>query len=204
MLTLEHVKQNATSGALTGVLVLLCIQGKVSIGNALLLKGLWIAWMVALRNGAVVLEHPAMPWEEFKPSIWRTALILLLVRRPGHLFSKLTIEQWRFGSCGIKPTTLLFANTNLGMEMTSGEIAGLSRPTNPLIGRNSKGEYKTSSAKEYPSALNRALACALLQGLHRFPPFAEEDIDIEPLGSEFAQQAASSENSHIMPDYQLL
>ena len=53
---------------------------QVSVGNALLLKGIWLAVVVALSNGAVILEHPAVPYEAHKPSIWRTALVNLLLR----------------------------------------------------------------------------------------------------------------------------
>lgn len=49
---------------------------QVSVGNTLLLRGLWLAVTVALHKGAVILEHPMMPLEPHKPSIWRTAMIL--------------------------------------------------------------------------------------------------------------------------------
>ena len=55
---------------------------QLSVGNILLLRGLWLAVAVAMNRGAVILEHPAMPLEPHKPSIWHTALILLLLRRP--------------------------------------------------------------------------------------------------------------------------
>ena len=55
---------------------------QVSVGNSLLLRGLWLAVVVALNCGAVVLEHPATRMESFKPSIWRIALVLLLLRKP--------------------------------------------------------------------------------------------------------------------------
>lgn len=70
---------------------------QVSVGNVLFLKGLWLATVVALHRGAVILEHPVVPFEDFKPSIWRTA-VNLLMRPPFSLFARATIHQWRYGS----------------------------------------------------------------------------------------------------------
>eukprot|EP00435_Cladocopium_sp_Y103_P019278 s2448_g4.t1 len=189
--------------ALWGLEGLTCAElCQISVGNVLLLKGLWIACMVALRRGAVALEHPVMPREDYKPSIWRSALIHLLLRRPGHLFSKVTIEQWRFGAVSPKPTSFLYANVDLAASLEAGTLEGISRPTQQLIGKSATdpSTFNTAQAKEYPCALNKALAHGLLRGLHLFPvPTA---IDADPEGVEFANQAISSENGEMKPDYQ--
>eukprot|EP00435_Cladocopium_sp_Y103_P032440 s283_g8.t1 len=175
---------------------------QVSVGNGLLLKGLWLSCAVALRRGAVVLEHPALPQEDFKPSIWKLALILMLLRRPGHLFNKITIGQWQYGAVSTKPTTLLYANFDLPLALRRGVIDGISRPQVQLIGRSATGEFNTSKAKEYPAALNQALTDGLLAGLSQFPVPSQHADDLE--GHEFAQKAASAEHGIIRPDYQPL
>ena len=135
---------------------------QVFTGNILLLKGMFLACLVALRGGATFLEHPAVPFAEEMASIWRLALMKLLLRRPGALFfRKTTIEQWRYGAPGIKPTTLLFSNCDLPAALAAGTIPGLSRPETLLIGKDSEGRFRTAAAKEYPAALNSSFACAL-------------------------------------------
>ena len=88
------------SGGLPGLTLRELLQ--VSVGNTLLLRGLWLSVAVALHGAAAVLEHPAVPFELHKPSIWRAALVLLWLRRPNALFFQKTIQQWRYGSPGVK------------------------------------------------------------------------------------------------------
>eukprot|EP00435_Cladocopium_sp_Y103_P018991 s2370_g4.t1 len=140
---------------------------QVHIGNCLLFRGLWLAVCVALSNGAVVLEHPSAPYEDFKPSIWRTALVLLL-------------------AC---------------------VLDGVQKPSAPLIGRSAAtGQFYTAAAKEYPSALNKAIAMAFhtrisgLASLHRSSGPAASTVDA--YGAELAAMCASTECGTMMPDYQ--
>ena len=44
---------------------------QLSIGSCLLLRGLWLCIPVALHGGAVLLEHPAPPYQEDRASIFR-------------------------------------------------------------------------------------------------------------------------------------
>lgn len=117
---------------------------------------------MALSNGAVILEHPAVPYKAHKPSIWRTALVNLLLRRPFSLFSKITIQQWRFGSPGVKPTTFLYANlASLPRELEDGQLANVVKPQTALIGVSDNSCFATSAAKEYPAASNRTFTAAI-------------------------------------------
>lgn len=187
-----------------------CIQGlslrellQLSVGNALLLRGLWLGLVVALNSGAVVLEHPAMPHEPCKPSIWRTALVLLLVRRPNAVFYLKSIQQWRFGSPGVKPTTFLCANLTLDESLAQFALGDVQKPSAPLIGLSSTGVFRTSAAKEYPSALNRALANAMFQRMCRHPglngPVRAHD---DSFGQELAAMSACLDGGDILPDFQ--
>ena len=74
---------------------------QLDVGNCLLLKGLWLCVATALHSGSIILEHPATPFDESHPSIWRTGLMRLLLRG-GFLFRKVTIGQWRYGAAGVQ------------------------------------------------------------------------------------------------------
>ena len=69
---------------------------QVYTGNCLLLKGLLLPCVTTFNGGATFLEHPAVPYDETFPSIWRTGLIKLLLRFPHGPFRKITIEQWKY------------------------------------------------------------------------------------------------------------
>jgi hypothetical protein len=176
---------------------------QVFTGNILLLKGMFLACLVALRGGATFLEHPAVPFAEEMASIWRLALVKMLLRRPGALFRKTTIEQWRFGApAGIKPTTLLFSNCDLPAALAACTIPGLSRPETLLIGKDSEGRFRTAAAKEYPAALNCSFACALRPLLATRVATDCGTPHDEPWGHELAVATSSTEYGSIMPDYQ--
>eukprot|EP00435_Cladocopium_sp_Y103_P052375 s1176_g16.t1 len=189
---------------------------QIFTGNILLLKGLLLACLVTMSGGATMLEHPATPFDESFASIWRLNLIQLLLRYPYGPFKRISIEQWRFGSVGIKPTTFLYSNTELPKALSLNEDPHALRPTSYLIGKTEEGAYRTAKAKEYPIHLNRAFADALTSSLAKWtlanPPHggdgdagdaAVNGADrIEPLGLKLAELAASAEHGKLLPDYQ--
>jgi hypothetical protein len=191
------------SGGLPGLTLRELLQ--VSVGNTLLLRGLWLSVAVALHGAAAVLEHPAVPFELHKPSIWRAALVLLWLRRPNALFFQKTIQQWRYGSPGVKPTTFLCANVSMNDSLERCALTGIEKPSTPLIGRSDDGTFRTSAAKEYPAALNQALAMAFLSGssIRRLPrPACLERTVEEALGAELAQLSACPDGGSYLPDFQ--
>ena len=119
------------SGGLPGLTLRELLQ--VSVGHTLLLRGLWLSVAVALHGAAAVLEHPAVPFELHKPSIWRAALVLLWLRRPNALFFQKTIQQWRYGSPGVKPTTFLCANVSMNDSLERCALTGIEKPSTPLM-----------------------------------------------------------------------
>jgi hypothetical protein len=174
---------------------------QVSVGNVLFLKGLWLATVVALHRGAVILEHPVVPFEDFKPSIWRTAIVNLLMRPPFSLFARTTIHQWRYGSPGVKPKTLLYAHLDLKRAPDDCSDPNAVKPTDHLIGRTACGEFAPAAAKEYPSALNLAFATAFARRLATVPWTDEQSYDAT-YGQELATLGARMERSTRLPDYQ--
>ena len=174
---------------------------QIYVGNVLLLKGMLLACLVTIGGGATFLEHPSMPFQDEISSIWRLGLVCLLHRPPFGPFKRVSAEQWRFGSCGIKPTTFLYSNSNLprALEMCVDPLA--KRPTTHLIGRNLDGSYKTARAKEYPAQLNRAFAQAIFEAMKRWP-VAPGLAQAEPFGIELARTSASMDCGEMLPDYQ--
>jgi len=175
---------------------------QVFTGNCLLLKGLLLAVIIAMHGGVTILEHPAVPFDETYASIWRLGVIKLLLRQPLALFRKVTVEQWRFGSGGIKPTTLMYSNTDLPRALRACELPDVPKPKQYLIGKNLDGSYKTAVAKEYPAALNQGFALALQRILDVKLPYSTDAASIEPFGYQLAMIASSTECGEIKPDYQ--
>ena len=120
---------------------------QIDIGNSLLLRGLWLCVPIALSSGAVILEHPAPPYQADRPSIWRTGIVNLLLRE-GWLFRRHTFRQWRFGASGNKPTTLLYAHFRVPDALDLYVLDHLSMPEQSLIGRTIDGSFRTAAAKE--------------------------------------------------------
>lgn len=169
---------------------------QVGLGNILLLRGLWLSCITASKGGQVIVEHPAE--KSGYPCIWRTQLVQHLVELG--LFAKTTVEQFAFGSAGVKPTTFLYANCR-GDTLSRFGRSDLCRPQRGLIGR-SEGQFRTFKAKEYPPLLNQALALVMLHKpwvgttMEKTPPWLN-------LIEEFAMASKDWSRQSIMPDCQL-
>ena len=138
------------------------------IGTRLLFHSLILEVAVVLAGGGSLMEHPRENPAEDRVSVWRLKLhkswLMNLPDAKEH-----HVEQWQFGSLGVKPTTL--RALNLGPSHVVSQILrdGVDplqvRPVNPLRGKASDGKYRTAAAKEYPSSLCRTLVVAALSGL---------------------------------------
>ena len=173
---------------------------QLGVGSDLLLRGLWLSILVAFAHGAVVLEHPAPPFDASHPTIWAT-FVLQLLRTFCPWFHLMIIEQWRLGAIATKPTGLLYANCKLPTWIKANEATHLTPPSTSLIGRDSAGCFKTAKAKEYPSALNRALAQAILSDVvvsHDPAPTPEWWRFVQALST----LCTSVDRGCMMPDYQ--
>eukprot|EP00438_Fugacium_kawagutii_P004078 Skav227086 [mRNA] locus=scaffold1387:298718:299698:+ [translate_table: standard] len=176
---------------------------QILVGSGLLLKGAWLAIMVALTGSVAILEHPALPYQEDRASIWRTGLFRALLRH-SWLFRLCTIFQWRFGAAGSKPTALLYAGVSLPGILRQHEVAGLSKPAAHLIGQRSDGSFATSAAKEYLGPLNRGFASAMISWLKSSTSRAAAEPDLR-WAFEFAAQSADCDQhaqTSWKPDYQ--
>ena len=173
---------------------------QLGVGSDLFLRGLWLCILVAFAHGAVILEHPAPPMDVTHPSIWSTWVIqLLLTHCPW--FQLLVFQQWKLGASANKPTGLLFANCGLPTAIKANELPHLLPPRAPLIGKDSNGSFRTARAKEYPCAMNRALAQAIISSIS-----VVQEPEDAPTWWQFVQSLAASctclESGAMMPDYQ--
>ena len=174
---------------------------QIDVGNTLLLRGLWLCLPVAMTNGAVLLEHPAPPYQQDRPAIWRTSLVLLYLRE-GWLFRRHTFKQGAFGAPGIKPTSLLYANNPIGSVLD--EFAQPLDPDqlDPLVGRDASGKFRTSKAKEYPDLLCQCFATAFWRHICSLQ-LCSQPARPEPVAAKLADISRRVDlTKEMLPDYQ--
>ena len=137
-------------------------------GNNLLGSALTLFVEAILATTVVLLEHPAEPSEEEKPSIWRLPLIQVLLKFTN--CQLITINQGLYGAKSVKPTSLMIAN---GLENAKAFFdqftTQINLPTFQSIGKDRCGKWNTSSLKEYPMGLCRAMVLYIERSLARSP-----------------------------------
>eukprot|EP00435_Cladocopium_sp_Y103_P062446 s894_g24.t1 len=140
---------------------------QLDTGSALMLINLKLEIGVVLGGGAAMMEHPDEHENPEYPSTWRT-LLQRNVCGAAPLSKRVHIQQWRYGASAIKPTVIRTMNLPFSAKTLHAHcIPGLPRPDGALAGIDPvTGQWRTSSAKEYPSGLSRALVATMLTGLH--------------------------------------
>eukprot|EP00438_Fugacium_kawagutii_P027652 Skav229841 [mRNA] locus=scaffold2033:159287:159886:- [translate_table: standard] len=129
-------------------------------------------------GGYFVFEHPAPPLDDAKASVWTSGLVQVLLRLPGLQLH--VVEQWRWGSTGCKPIGLMvWQLPRFLADLYSLQQPDAMKPQTHAIGRNAAGGFHTSSHKEYPAQLCKAMASQLLRdqrgGNLRTPSGAMDD-----------------------------
>ena len=144
-------------------------------GSTLLLYMLEAFIMVTLCGAPALLEHPAEPKDLSKVTIWRLVVVAIIEVLPG--VSRYEISQGQFGSESSKPTALLCANLhNIRHHLRTHQL-WKTPPTSVSIGTDSQGNFRTAKLKEYPPALNRALAGAFFEAVSNLPLDVERVVD---------------------------
>ena len=174
---------------------------QIAVGNCLLLRGLWLCIPVAFAGGSVLLEHPAPPHQLERPAIWRTGIILLLLR-DGWMFRRHTCAQGRHGAHGRKPTTLLHAHCPIIDVLAENATEPDPAQLQPLIGKDTEGCFRTSKAKEYPTNLCRCFALAFWRQISQ-RQLTYGDGPIETVAQELAHLSDRVDPARQMrADYQ--
>ena len=120
-----------------------------------------------VHGGYAVSEHPGEPWDPALPSIWRSAILQLLMKHPAVKLH--TVGQWRWGASVRKPTGLLAMRLHgFAKSMYSRVTEGVSPPTAVAIGKDPAdptGAFRTAAHKEYPPDFCQAIAGSLVDQL---------------------------------------
>ena len=127
-------------------------------GSTLLLYMIEAYVYVALLGGAALMEHPAEPANDKEVTIWRLAVVKIVEALPG--VSMYTVFQGQMGSESAKPTQLTCANLHTIQRHLRDHRLWPTTPKASSIGLDATGKFRTSRLKEYPPALNRAMAGA--------------------------------------------
>ena len=138
---------------------------QLSVGNSLM--GFQLEAVVELFcvGGIALTEHPAPPKAEQSVSIWRTPILRLLLGLPG--FELHNLAQGLWGAKSPKPTSLLVLNApGIQYDLLQWQVTK-DVPVQTSIGVDLAGGWSTAALKEYPPALNRALAQGLDKALRR-------------------------------------
>jgi len=131
--------------------------------------------LVALCGAPALLEHPAEPNDPSKVTVWRLVVVAIIEVLPG--VSRYEIFQGQFGSESPKPTALLCANLhNIRHHLRTHQLWKTS-PTSVSIGTDSQGNFRTAKLKEYPPAMNRALAGAFFEAVSKLPSDPTRVVD---------------------------
>ena len=185
---------------------------QLAMGTKLMLHSWQLEVAVVLQGGGSIQEHPEEASDEAIASVWRTPTHRkLLMAAPDAC--RHVVEQWRYGSKGVKPTCL--RALNLGDPAISARVLAETesvypeRPVQGLQGKDDSGRFRTAAAKEYPRDLCRAIAATWLTGIrHRISHEGVRLCTVQPAPEELSWLKALSEASgwvgqgSFLPDYQ--
>ena len=180
------------------------------LGSAFFLQGLETLILHILYGGLFLSEHPAIPSNPDYASIWRTALLQVLLA--GHPDLTLHhIAQWQWGAKSIKPTGLLAFNIpHFLRDLYACTLEGVVRPTHEAIGVNDAGDFNTAELKAYPPALCHGIGFAIMRALHarhRSHDFRSVMSDLSPDLQQWLRDAVAvseqiRKDATYLPDYQ--
>ena len=171
---------------------------QVFVGNQLLLFSFRMMILLHATGAVGALEHPAPPSNPTSASIWRTEIAMLLSRLPG--FERIDFAQGLLGAKSPKPTSILALRLpDLARQIRQGRVCD-DLPQAASIGRDALGRWQTSSLKEYPPAMCRALAASFASAIAHST--VDPDISISPsFWDKCADMVVSDYSKHIGPDF---
>lgn len=172
--------------------------GQVGIGNELLLFSIELLICLAHSDGVGVLEHPGEPADETKPSIWKLPIIQFLRQLPG--FEFVDFAQGLLGAKSPKPTRFLTLNMDSLPSLLHSHRLCPDLPRCAAIGKTQDGHWATSSLKEYPPALNRALGESFTKHLLE-ASYRPETVIEENFLARCCSMHVSTFGEHFGPDF---
>ena len=134
---------------------------QLELGTRLLLATLRLFLALAQAGGIYILEHPRDPMDEPFPSIWALPEVdELRLQTSGDM---LQIDQCMYGQTSRKATTLM-TNSKQAGALLNQRCVHTSHPEK-LEGKDAEGNFRTSRAQCYPSALCQMLATVAMKEL---------------------------------------
>lgn len=138
---------------------------QILIGNDLLHFSFDMMLRLYFTQGCGIIEHPDMPADEQKPSIWRLPILALFRALSG--FEEVSFGQGLLGAASPKPTRLLALNLpTLKANLRAHHITK-DPPKSSSIGKMADGTWCTGYLKEYPPSMCRALGAEFKTWLQR-------------------------------------
>lgn len=181
---------------------------QVEVGQNFMMQGLFALTHHLVGGGIFLSEHPAIPQNPERVSMWTTAILQLF--RQHFAVELLTIKQYLWGAGATKPTCILAANApRAKAHLWRHALATARKPAAVAIGRHKDGTFKTAAHKEYPAQLSAGLAEIVGQGLiaakrdsrivvHRLQP----DTALGKWLQDVAYTSQQVRDSTWLPDFQ--
>ena len=178
---------------------------QLTLANDLLYVAILLVIECLLCGVRFVLEHPAEPSGPQKglPSIWKSWPLQWIMQHPS--VQRYLVHQSNFGARSRKPTHLLTG----GIQDFEQVMASQMEPTpeanlETLQGRDETG-FRTRLAKEYPSAMNKALALLMLHSTvaswSEQPPRAALSPEFREFLTHLEVAQLPKEQQEMQPDY---
>ena len=162
---------------------------QIHFGNTLLLFCIEALILLVIHGGFGLIEHPAMPEEPGRASIWKLPLITFLRSFPA--VQMVDLDQGYFGARSRKATTFLAVRLpELVQNLERSKIRS-SLPHHSSIGIGVDGNFLTAGLKEYPPALCHALGVSFAAAAANAPPCAKSD---DPLYDDFTMTCRKLES----------
>ena len=146
-----------------------------------------------------MIEHPGLPRERHKVSIWRTRL-WSLIQKCGT--TDVLVRQGYLGAASSKPTVLAFTGShpNAHTLLHSAAIR-TDLPQETSIGLSADGHFKTAKLKAYPPALCLGIARLFAAWLPSLPSLSQEHVPVEfqNLFEVFAKRVEADMGADFVP-----
>lgn len=181
---------------------------QAAVGHDFALQGLRALAEHISHGGVFCSEHPGLPDDPTKASVWTMALTTLLRQ---HTAVKLHhVQQFRWGAASVKPTGLLLFNAPQALQhLYRFADWSIPKPEFTAIGKSSSGSFNTSSLKEYPAPLCQGFAevfCLRLWAAYKASDTRVQHVAAgSPWHVWFQEMAHVSEQIRLkewLPDYQ--
>ena len=144
------------------------------------------------------MEHPAEPDSDVA-TIWRLCTVALLERLEG--FVKHRVLQGYFGAESAKPTDFLALRLpKLADELRVQRLREV-LPKQVSIGKTAGGDFRTTKLKEYPPALNSALASAFVSCVTDMNEGVSAQTLPSDIAADFQALVLTCFGSSYGPDY---